>query len=181
VDAAGQPVSFTILVSSSNAQRGQMATVIQDDLKQVGISAHVVPMEPKSVSDRMLNSHDYEAVVQGLVSGDADPTPDMNVLMSKAPTHLWHLGEKSPATPWEAEIDRLMQQQLVTLDYRERKKIYDRVQAVLAEQLPVVYLVSPNILVGAKADLGNFRPVIIEQYTFWNVEELFWHTPAGKH
>ena len=180
VDSAGQAVEFTILVSSSNGQRGQIATLVQDDLKQIGIAAHVVPMEGRSASDRLFNSHDYDAIVMGLVSGDADPTPDMNVLMSNGQTHLWHLGEKTPATPWEAELDQLMQQQLVTLNYQKRKKIYDRVQEILAQQLPVVYLASPNILVGAQEDLGNFHPAIIEQYTFWNAEELFWHTPTGK-
>lgn len=181
VDGSGQPVEFTILVSSSNTQRGQMATLIQQDLKAIGITAHVAPLEGKSANDRVLNSHDYEAIVMGLVSGDADPTPDMNVLVSNAPTHLWHLNEKTPATPWEAELDQLMQKQLVTLNYPQRKKIYDRVQEVLAQQLPVVYLATPDILVGAQEDLGNFHPAVIEQYTFWNAEELFWHTPAGKH
>jgi peptide/nickel transport system substrate-binding protein len=181
VDSSGQPVEFTILVSSSNTQRGQIATLVQDDLKAIGIAAHVVPMESRSANDRVLNSHDYEAIVMGLVSGDADPTPDMNVLMSNAQTHLWHLNEKTPATPWEAEIDQLMQKQLVTLNYQQRKKIYDRVQEILAQQLPLVYLASPDILVGAQEGLGNFRPAIIEQYTFWNADELFWHTPAGKH
>jgi peptide/nickel transport system substrate-binding protein len=181
IDSSGHSVEFTILVSSSNTQRGQMATLIQEDLKAIGITAHVVPMEARSANDRVLNSHDYEAIVMGLVSGDADPTPDMNVLMSNGQTHLWHLNEKSPATPWEAEIDQLMQKQLVTLNYQQRKKIYDRVQEVLAQQLPMVYLASPDILVGAQEDLGNFRPAVIEQYTFWNAEELFWHTPAGKH
>jgi peptide/nickel transport system substrate-binding protein len=181
VDAAGQPVEFSILVSSSNGQRGQIATLVQDDLKQLGMAVHVVPMEGRSATDRVLNTHEYESIVMGLVSGDADPTPDMNVLMSNGGTHLWHLGEKTPATPWEAEIDRLMQKQLVTLNVQQRKKIYDRVQEILAQQVPAVFLVSPNILVGANEDLGNFRPAIIEQYTFWNADELFWHTPAGKH
>jgi peptide/nickel transport system substrate-binding protein len=181
IDSSGQPVEFTILVSSSNTQRGQIATLVQEDLKAIGITAHVVPLEARSANDRVLNSHDYEAIVMGLVSGDADPTPDMNVLVSNAETHLWHLNEKAPATPWEAELDQLMEKQLVTLNYQQRKKIYDRVQEVLAQQLPVVYLTSPNILVGAQADLGNFHPAVIEQYTFWNAEELFWHTPAGKH
>jgi peptide/nickel transport system substrate-binding protein len=180
VDSSSQPVEFTILVSSSNTQRGQIATLVQDDLRALGIAAHVVPMEGRSANDRVLNSHDYDAIVMGLVSGDADPTPDMNVLMSNAQAHLWHMGEKTPATPWEAELDQLMQKQLVTLDYQQRKKIYDRVQEVLAQQLPMIYLASPNILVGAQQDLGNFHPAIIEQYTFWNAEELFWHTPAGK-
>lgn len=181
VDSSGQPVEFSIVVSSSNAQRGQIATLVQADLRAIGIAAHVVPMESRSANDRVLNSHDYEAVVMGLVSGDADPTPDMNVLMSNAQTHLWHLGEKAPATPWESELDQLMQKQLVTLNYQQRKKIYDRVQEVLAQQLPMVYLASSNILVGAQEDLGNFHPAIIEQYTFWNADELFWHTPAGRH
>jgi peptide/nickel transport system substrate-binding protein len=180
VDAAGQQVEFSIVVSSSSTQRNQIATLVQTDLKAIGIAAHVVPIEGRSASDRLLNSHDYEAIVMGLVSGDADPTPDMNVLMSNAQTHLWRLGEKTPATPWEAELDQLMQKQLVTMNYPQRKKIYDRVQEVLAQQLPMVYLASPNILVGAKEDLGNFHPAIIEQYTFWNADELFWHTPAGK-
>ena len=168
------------MVSSSNTQRGQIATLVQDDLKAIGIAAHVVPMEGRSANDRVLNTHDYEAILMGLVSGDADPTPDMNILVSNGQTHLWHLGEKTPATPWEAELDQLMQKQLVTLNYQQRKKIYDRVQEILAQQLPMVYLASPNILVGAQENLGNFHPAIIEQYTFWNAEELFWHPPAGK-
>jgi peptide/nickel transport system substrate-binding protein len=180
LDSSGQPVEFSIVVTSSNAQRNQIATLVQTDLKAIGIAAHVVPVEGRSASDRLLNSHDYEAILMGLVSGDADPTPDMNVLLSNAQTHLWHLGEKTPATPWETELDQLMQKQLVTLNYQQRKKTYDRVQEILAQQLPMVYLATPNILVGARENLGNFHPAIIEQYTFWNAEELFWHTPAGK-
>jgi len=180
LDSSGQPVEFSIMVSSSSAQRNQIATLVQADLKAIGISAHVVPIEGRSANDRLLNTHDYEAIVMGLVSGDADPAPDLNILESNGQTHLWHLGEKTPATPWEAELDQLMQKQLVTLNYQQRKQIYDRVQEILAQQLPMIYLVSPNILVGAQENLGNFHPAIIEQYTFWNAEELFWHPPAGK-
>lgn len=181
VDASGQPVEFTILVSSSNAQRAQMATLVQDDLKQLGMNVHVVTMEQRATIDRVVKTHDYEAVIMGLASGDADPTPDMNVLMSNGATHVWHMGEKTPATPWEAEIDRIMQKQQVTLNHQQRKKLYDRIQEIEAEQLPMIFLASPNILVGAREDLGNFHPAVIEQYTFWNAEELFWRTPAGIH
>ncbi|HEX3153161.1 MAG TPA: ABC transporter substrate-binding protein, partial [Candidatus Angelobacter sp.] len=57
LDSSGKPVEFTILVSSSNTQRGQIATLIQDDLKAIGIAAHVVPLEARSANDRVLNSH----------------------------------------------------------------------------------------------------------------------------
>ena len=47
------------------------------------------------------------------------------------------------------------------------------------ENLPLIPLVSPNILVGARKDLGNFRPALLDHYTLWNVEELYWQRDAG--
>ena len=38
----------------------------------------------------------------------------MNVWLSSGSNHLWRLGQQKPATAWEAEIDRLMESQLVT-------------------------------------------------------------------
>jgi len=173
VDSKGSPVEFSILTSSSNAQRVKIATLIQDDLSHLGMNVHVVSLEFHAMVDRLLNSHDYEAAIMGLASGDADPTAEMNVWMSNGDTHLWHPNETKPATPWEAEIDRLMQQQLVTLDYAKRKRLYDRVQEIIAENLPVICLVSPNILVGASDRIGNFQPAILDPYTLWNIDELY--------
>jgi peptide/nickel transport system substrate-binding protein len=175
LDSHGTPVEFSILTSSSNAQRMKMATIIQDDLSQLGMKVQVVSLEFRAMVDRLRNSFDYEAAVTGLVSGDADPTADMNVWLSSGETHLWHEGEQKPATPWEAEIDRLMQQQLTTLDYAKRKKLYDQVQEIVSEDLPVICLVSPNILVGASNRVANFRPAILVPYALWNIEELYIH------
>jgi peptide/nickel transport system substrate-binding protein len=173
VDAHGNPVEFSILTSSSNAQRMKMATIIQDDLSQLGMSVQVVPLEFHAMVDRLQNSYNYEAAVMGLVSGDADPTSEMNVWLSSGETHLWHPNQDKPATPWESEMDGLMQQQLVTLDYAKRKRLYDRVQEIVAEKLPVICLVSPNILVAAANRVGNFRPGILVPYALWNIEQLY--------
>jgi peptide/nickel transport system substrate-binding protein len=173
LDPHGNPVEFSILTSSSNAQRTKIATIVQDDLSQLGMTVQVVPLEFRAMVDRLLNTHNYEAAVMGLVSGDADPTSEMNVWLSSGETHLWHPRQEKPATPWEAEMDRLMQQQLVTLDYAQRKDLYDRVQEIVAENLPVICLVSPNILVGAANRVGNFRPAILVPYALWNIEQLY--------
>jgi peptide/nickel transport system substrate-binding protein len=173
-DASGQTVEFTIITSSSNAQRTQIANIIQQDLAKLGMQVHVVPLEFRSFVQRVTQSHDYEAAMMGLVTGDVDPNGDMNVWTSDGATHLWNLGEKQPATPWEAEMDSLMHKQLTTLDFKARKKMYDRVQQIVAEQLPVICLVSPNILVGARKQLQNFQPAILEHYTLHNVDELYW-------
>jgi len=172
VDARGTAVEFSILTSASNSQRTKMATIIQDDLSQLGMKVEIVSLEFRAMVDRLLNSYDYEAAIMGLASGDADPTAEMNVWLSSGETHLWDLGGK-PATPWESEMDRLMEQQLTTLDYSKRKQLYDRVQEIVSEDLPVICLVSPNILVGARNRIGNFQPAILDPYTLWNVEELY--------
>jgi peptide/nickel transport system substrate-binding protein len=173
VDPHGDHVEFSILTSSSNAQRTKIATIVQDDLSQLGMTVQVVPLEFRAMVDRLLNTHNYEAAVMGLVSGDADPTSEMNVWLSSGETHLWHPRQEKPATPWEAEMDRLMEQQLVTLDYAKRKSLYDRVQEIVAKELPVICLVSPNILVGAANRVGNFRPAILVPYALWNIEQLY--------
>jgi len=152
----------------------QIANMVQQDLARLGIEVSVVPLEFRSFLERVTQTHEYEAAVMGLVNGDVDPNPEMNVWMSSGATHLWNLGEKKPATPWEEEIDKLMEQQIVTLNYPARKKLYDRVQEIVADELPIICVASPDILVGSKKNLGNFRPAILDPYTLHNVEELFW-------
>jgi peptide/nickel transport system substrate-binding protein len=179
LDPGGKPVEFSIVTSSGNAEREQTATLIQDDLKSLGMDVHVAPLEFRGLLDRVLRTHDYEACLLSLAAGDADPNADMNVWLSSGGNHLWRPDQKSPATPWEAEIDRLMRQQMVTPEYRERKRLFDRVQEILMENLPLVPLATPDILVGARSNLGNFRPAQLDHYTLWNIEELYWRPAAG--
>lgn len=175
VDSQSNPVEFSILTSSSNAERIKIATIVQDDLSQLGMNVHVVSLDFGAMVDRLLNSFDYEAAIMGLASGDTDPTAEMNVWVSTGGTHLWHLNETKPATPWETEMDRLMNQQLITMNYDSRKRLYDQVQQIVAQNLPVICLASPDILVGAKDRIGNFHPAILDPYALWNVEELYVH------
>jgi peptide/nickel transport system substrate-binding protein len=179
-DPQGRPVEFSIITSTSNAQRTKMATIIQDDLSKLGMNVHIVPLEFRAVIDRVFQTYDYEASIMALGGGDADPNPEMNVWLSSGGTHLWHLGETKPATEWESQIDRLMQQQMVQLNHKERKKLYDQVQEIITANLPYVFLATPNILVGAKKNLANFKPAILEPATLWNVEELYFLSNSGS-
>jgi peptide/nickel transport system substrate-binding protein len=157
-----------------------MATIIQNDLAELGIRVTVVPLDSRAVTDRVLNTRDYDASVFGLVSGDADPNTDIGVWLSSGPLHLWNPAAAQPATAWEAEIDSLMRRQLTARTVGDRKALFDRVQALLAEHEPLIFLASPNILVAAKTGLANFKPAIIPHYTLWNVDELYWRPAPGR-
>jgi peptide/nickel transport system substrate-binding protein len=178
LDSDGKPVEFSILTSSSNADRTKMATLVQDDLKQLGMHVQVVPLEFRSLIDRVTQTKEYDACLLGLASFDADPTPDLNVWLSSGGTHLWNPSQLHPSTNWEAEIDRLMKQQLSTPGYDQRKKLYDRVQEILAENQPMIFLASPDILVGSKNSIANVHPAVLEPYALWNVEQLYFRSAA---
>jgi peptide/nickel transport system substrate-binding protein len=180
LDTAGRQVEFSIITSSSNSQRMKMATLLQDDLSHLGMQVHVVPLEFRAMIDRVFQNFNYDAAIMGLGGGDADPNPEMNVWAFAGTSHLWHLGETKPASDWERELDQLMQQQMVTLDYNKRKQLYDRAQQLIAENLPFIFLGTPNILAGADSKVGNFHPAVLDPYTLWNADELFVRGPAQE-
>lgn len=174
LDEKRQPVEFTVVSNTGNAERNQIATIIQDDLKQLGMKVGPVALEMRALVDRLMTSFDYDACVLSVAGGDADPNVEMNLWTSTGSTHLWNVGPSQPPTAWETEIDKLMRQQLTVRDAAERKRLYDRVQELVVENLPIIPLVSPNVLVGATKGLGNFRPTVLDHRALWNVEELFW-------
>jgi peptide/nickel transport system substrate-binding protein len=167
------------MVQASSAPRRQMATVIQNDLAQIGIGLSVVPLDSGALQNRVFDTRDYDACILGAVSGDADPNTDINIWLSSGSQHFWRPAGAAAATPWEAEIDSLMRQQMAARAVPERKKMFDRVQALLAEHQPMIFLVSPDILVAAKTTLGNFTPAILPHYALWNVDELYWRPASG--
>jgi peptide/nickel transport system substrate-binding protein len=174
LDPEHQPVRFTIVVASSNLERTNLATMIQEDLRQIGMRVSIVPLEFRALLNRVLDTHDYEACILGLGSGDTDPNADSNVWLSDGETHIWNLHRGKPVTDWEAEIDNLMRKQLTEPSTDKRKVEFNRVQELLSANQPLVFLLSPHVLVGVKNKLGNFRPVVMDPVDLWNVEELYW-------
>jgi peptide/nickel transport system substrate-binding protein len=179
-DHGGRAVEFTLLVSSAKPERMQMAAMIQQDLKELGIEVRVAGMESRTLQDRVLTSKNYEACLLALAFGDTDPGSEMNLWPSNGTTHVWAPKQARPGFEWEAEIDRLMRQQMATQGYAARKKIYDRVQEIEAREQPILSLLSPNVLIAARRRVGNFRPAVLDHYTLWNAEELFLRPAPGE-
>jgi len=180
LDRTNRAVVYSLATSAGNEDRARIATVIQEDLRKLGMDVTIATLEFRSLIDRVTNTRDFDACVLSLGGGDADPNSEMNVWLSSGATHLWNPMQKQPATAWEAEIDHLMNAQSSTLRYSERRKLFDRVQRIEVEQAPIVNLVSPSVIVAAKPGLGNFRPSVLDHYTLWNAEYLYWRAVGAK-
>ena len=112
----------------------------------MGIRLNVVTLDFPSLIERISQTFNYEACLLGLTNLDLDPSAQMNVWLSSAANHQWNPNQKAPATPWEAEIDKLMHAQAAEPRPEVRKRLFDRVQQIVWEQAPFLYLVTKNSL-----------------------------------
>jgi peptide/nickel transport system substrate-binding protein len=176
-DKDGNEVVFSIITNSGNKYRERMAVLIQDDLQKIGVHVNVVTLDMRSLGERMTQTFDYEAIILGLTNVDLDPNGEMNVWLSSSDNHQWNPAQTAPETAWEAEIDRLMRAQASSSDARKRKEAFDRVQEIVVEQEPFIFLINKNALSAISPAVQGAAPVILSPQTFWNAERL---TVAAK-
>jgi peptide/nickel transport system substrate-binding protein len=171
-DRDGHAVEFSLATNAGNHSREQMAAMIQQDLQTIGIRVNVVTLDFPSLIERITKTFQYEACLMGLTNQDLDPSAQMNVWLSSAANHQWNPSQPTPATAWEAEIDQLMRAQAGELSAARRKQLFDRVQQIVWEQEPFLYLVDKNSLMAFSPALHNTAPSSIQPRAYWNVDVL---------
>jgi peptide/nickel transport system substrate-binding protein len=173
-DADGVPVEIRFYSNTGNPLREKAAALIAADLAKVGIKLIYLAMDYRALVERINVTYDYECVLMGLGGGGGDPASQMNVLRSSEDLHQWFPLQKTPSTDWEARIDSLMEAQMRTLNFAQRKKCFDEVQVIVAEELPMIYTVAPFAAAAIRADVGNVRPAVLSPHRLtWNLAELY--------
>ncbi|MGA3092402.1 MAG: ABC transporter substrate-binding protein [Terriglobales bacterium] len=177
-DKAGNAVEFSIVTAAGIKPRERMAVMVQEDLGKLGIKVNVVSLDFPSLIERILQKFNYEAAMLGFRNVDLDPSGQMNIWLSSAENHAWNPQQKTPATSWEAEIDRLMRAQASAVDANKRKQSFDRVQEIVVEQSPFIYLINHNALSAVSRAVAGADPGILSPQTFWNAERLTLNPPT---
>ena len=173
-DVDGNNIEIIFNTNIENNSRNKAAVLIQADLQKLGFKIIFQPVEFNTLIHKIDDTHEYECVLMGLAGGGADPAFQANVVKSSGFTHQWFPREKTPSTDWEARMDELMDAQMKTLDFAERKKDFDEVQKILAEEQPMIFTVTPYYYAAARADIGNLKPTALSYYRVsWNAEELY--------
>jgi len=178
-DIHGNAVEFSIVTNSGNRLRERTAALMQQDLAQIGVRVTVVALDFPSLIERITRTFDYDACLLGFSRVDLDPSGQMNVWLSSANAHAWNPEQQSPATDWEAEIDRLMQQQAAEPAAAKRKAAFDRVQEIAAREAPLLFLVYRNTLCAASSALRNVSAAVAGPQLIWNAEQLYFEAEPG--
>lgn len=171
-DREGHAVEFSLITNAGNRPRAGMAAVIQEDLGKIGIRVNIVTLDFGSLIERIAKTYQYEAALLGFANVEIDPNEQMNVWLSSGAQHAWWPGQKTPATPWEAEIDKLELTQASEASRETRKKAFDAVQRIAAEQEPIIYLVNPDYLAAIGPRVKGAQAGAVPPQILWNVEWL---------
>ena len=172
-DAKGNRVEFSLMFPAENEPRKLMAAVIQEDLAKLGIKMNVVPAEANAVGAAANETYEYDALLFGLTVSGIEPTTYANFLLSTADAHQWQPEQKTPATEWEAKIDKLFADQAREGDPQKRAQIFNEIQQIMADESPAIPIVARHIVSAVNNRVGNYAPSTIFPYSIWNVEELF--------
>lgn len=170
-DAKNQPARFTLLTQKGRANLERAAAVIRDELKGIGVVVDVAALDGAALIDRFLNAR-YDAVYFNADKTDLDPGSNPDFWFSSGSAHPWNIEQKTPATDWEKTIDEMMTRQIASQDEAERKRLYDDVQRIFSEHLPIVYFVAPRVYVAHSARVTNVTPSESRPQLLWRPDSV---------
>ena len=173
-DAKGNPISFQLKTNSDNVMRVATANFIKDDLAKVGIRVTLTPIDFNSLITNLRNDLQFEAILMGSQSGvPPDPANAQNLLRSSGISHYWFVRQQKPATPEEAQVDRLVDDLVTTLDMAQRKEIWKQIQNIWNEQVWTVWLPTLNVKIPMSNRFGNAQPSIMAHRLIWNIDRVY--------
>jgi peptide/nickel transport system substrate-binding protein len=169
-DASGKTARFSILSQAGNI-RGRTATVLQEQLRKVGLTVDVVTLDPNGLAARWTNA-DYDSIYYGAQSSGADPGLNAEFWMSSGQFHFWNPQQVTPATDWERRIDDLMRQQSTTPQLADRQRLFAEVQRIFADELPGIYFVVPKVTLAVSNRVLNAHPAPMIPQLLWSADTL---------
>jgi len=158
-DRNGNTIEFSLTTNAGNLVREKMCSILKEDWTKLGLKVHYRPLDFQALVEKLSNTFDWDAVLIGF-TGTIEPNNSANFLRSSGNLHFWHPNQAEPATPWEAEIDQLLDQGARELDPEKRKQYYWRIQEILHEQLPIIMTVRDQRFIAFKQALRNVKPTV---------------------
>ena len=170
-DAEGNVVEFDFIVGDGSQNSSVMSTTFVENMKAIGITVKLKFMDFGTIISKIDNTFDYDAAMMGL-SGGGDPSGGKAIYRSDGFLHMWNPRQPSPATEWEKRIDEIMDAQELEMDPEKRRALIFEMQNIMAEELPLLYLVTPMSYSGISNKWKNVR-VPPSGSILWNLDELF--------
>ncbi len=172
LDKAGIDFAIELLAPAENELRQDLAILIQEDLKRIGVKA-----EPRFVEWGTLMAAMQNGEFDALINGWEEPTQiDLAGLWESVPPGepTFNFGRYS-----NPEVDRLLIEVGDMTDFAEQKPLFDRIQALIVADQPYTFLVENTRIT---AHTSRVKGVDANAATpYFNIDEWYVKTePAGE-
>ncbi len=170
----GKRLSFTLKVPIEKESEAVKRVVLafKNYLKNVGVDINVQFKEWQSWKEDVFLEHDFDIVYASWVFDDS---ADISSLFHSGEIGPWKnnfIGYSNP------EVDSLINESKLTLDYEKRRTINRKLHALLADENPYTFLWT---LTNYAAYRTTIRHVAIHPYKFFSfADEWFMDTKAQK-
>ncbi len=173
LDKDGRAFQFTLLTNNGNKQRADTAIIIQQRLHEIGIKMDIRLVEWSAFIENFINKHNFEAVILGW---SLSPEPDQFAIWHSSQTGPRQFNFLSYSNP---VVDSVLEAARRTFDKQQRKRLYDRMQQELFNDVPVVFLYAPYSLPVIHRRIHGIHPA--PAGIGYNSEHWYVPKPAQKY
>ena len=130
----GRPFTFELMTNQGNDERKKVAEIVQASLREIGIGVEIRILEWATLLKEYVKKRRFEALILGWGIGQDPDQFDIWHSSKNGPDDLNHISYANP------EADALLEQGRSSCVQAARVPSYHRLQKVLAEDQPVVFL-----------------------------------------
>lgn len=143
---AGYPNGFEVeLIVSSTGDNVKSAQIVKDHLAKVGINVNVRPMEQAQYYNKTY-AYDYSMSVHTMLSGEEPEESFRPYFGANATYYRWG----------NTEIHQLIDEQAKILDPAKRVEMVHKVQRMILDDAPNIFLYTPIYHVGVQPWVKNY-------------------------
>lgn len=163
----GQPFEFEFLIAAGSKFAEQLATIMQENLKDVGIRMSIRKLE-WAVFIQKIEEHNFDACTLSWAMGwESDPY------------QIWHSSQAAAKGSnfvgfKNEEADRLIEEARKEFDPVKRRIMYRRFQQIVNEEQPYTFLFTNKALVAVSRRFQNVvvYPMGLAQLYWWVPKEM---------
>lgn len=175
----GVPFNIDLYVDAAFSAQINIVQIIKQAWSQIGVNVNARPLDPATLFGRSgplydpqrFNSSTMKAVeYEWIESAEPDDHyfwQTSQIISNKIKAGGNFDGYSNPVA------DQLMNQGLSTTDTGQRKAIYQKLQLILANDVPDIWLYWQQVLSVATSKLHNYDPNPFNYYTAWNAKDWY--------
>lgn len=163
----GNRLAFSLAFPTGNKYRETVASVIAQQLKEVGIVVELRPIDAKVFFSDTLKKRGFETAMYAWVAG-TDPN-NLNLWHSKMIPSAKNGFEGQNYPGWRnAEVDLLTEQGMRIVDIEGRKQVYFRIQDIIQQEYPIIPLYYRSNIDAVKNTVVNYQANPTPTGNLWN-------------